>query len=320
MSSSIVKVAFFDSGIGGLTTLRACVSKATRLLKSNQKMVFYYYGDNFRAPYGNLSEEKINLYVDKTFKEFLALGVDAVVIACNTVTAVCIDRLRKEYVFPIIGVEPAVLYAAKRLGDKKKEILTLSTRATFLSKRFNCLCARVRENYPNLILKNYPCDSLAGEIEKNLGKRGFCLPDILPKSSPSIVVLGCTHYGFVKNYIERYYSCPVVDGNDGVANRLFSVLQECGKLTFTQSVDFVDKSDLPLKGKVIRFTVDNFFKVRTPPFKVKKIPKSNFCKKNRERKPLVTPTLKIAKNCQISFIGESKMVNKTKYEQMFAQK
>lgn len=317
MGSSIVKVAFFDSGIGGLTTLRACVSKATRLLKNKQKMVFYYYGDNFRAPYGNLSEEKINSYVDDAFKAFLSLGVDAVVIACNTVTAVCVDRLRKECSFPIIGIEPAVLYAAKCLGDNKKEILTLSTRATFLSKRFNCLCARVREKYPNLILKNYPCDFLAGEIEKKLGEKSFCLHELLPKSSPSIVVLGCTHYGFVKNDIEKFYSCPVVDGNDGVAKRLFFVLQECGKLSFKQSVDFVDKTDLPLKGKGIHFTVDNFFKALKKRFKVKKIKKTNFFKKNRERKPLVTPTLKIAKNCQISFIGESKMVNKTKYEQMF---
>ena len=317
MGSSIVKVAFFDSGIGGLTTLRACVSKATRILKNDQKMVFYYYGDNFRAPYGNLSEEKINSYLDDAFKEFVSLGVDAVVIACNTVTAVCIDRLRKEYSFPIIGIEPAVLYAAKRLGNEKKEILTLSTRATFLSKRFNCLCARVREKYTNLVLKNYPCDSLAGEIEKNLGEKSFCLHELLPKSSPSIVVLGCTHYGFVKKDIEKFYSCPVVDGNEGVAKRLFSVLQECGKLFFKQSVDFVDKTDLPLKGKGVHLTVDNFFKALKKRFKVKKIKKTNFFKKNREEKPLVTPTLKIAKNCQISFIGKSKMVNKTKYEQMF---
>ncbi len=317
MTSSIIKVAFFDSGIGGLTTLRACVNYAKRLLHKDQKILFYYYGDNFRAPYGNLSEQKINTYVDDAFKEFVALDVEAVVVACNTVTAVCIDRLRKEYPFPIIGIEPAVLYAAKRLGNTKKEILTLSTRATFLSKRFDCLCARVREKYPNLILNNYPCDYLAGEIEKNLGKSSFCLSEILPKSSPSMVVLGCTHYGFVKTNIESVYSCPAVDGNDGVAKRLFSVLQECGKLPLKKTVDFVDKATLPLKGKDFHFPVDNFFDGAKDGFGLENSKKNVFCEKNRDREPLVTPSGKIAENCQISFIGGGKMVNKTKYEQMF---
>ena len=95
MYSSRIKVGFFDSGIGGLTTLNDCVKYAEQFVRRGMDYTFYYYGDNFHAPYGNLSSEKINAYVDKAFEKFVDLQVDAVVLACNTVTAVCIERLRK---------------------------------------------------------------------------------------------------------------------------------------------------------------------------------------------------------------------------------
>ena len=97
-------IAFFDSGIGGMTVLSACE-------KQINNEIFYYYGDNFHAPYGNLPIYKIKKYVHKAFKLFESLQVKAVVIACNTVTAVCIDELRRKYTFPIIGVEPALMKA-----------------------------------------------------------------------------------------------------------------------------------------------------------------------------------------------------------------
>ena len=107
-------IAFFDSGIGGLTTLSSCVdyAQAHNLGGIN----YYYYGDNFHAPYGNLSEGQIFSYVDEIFSRFKSLEVSAAVLACNTATAVCAERLREKYTFPIIGLEPAILPAAKEGG------------------------------------------------------------------------------------------------------------------------------------------------------------------------------------------------------------
>ena len=317
MCDSTVKVGFFDSGIGGLTTLNACERYAKNFVSSEKELVFYYYGDNFRAPYGNLSEEKIMEYAKEAFDAFVSLQVDAVVIACNTVTAVCIEKLREIYNFPIVGIEPAVHYAAKTLGSGKGEILTLSTRATFLSKRFNCLCARVREKFPDLRLKNYACDGLAGAIEKLTVKESFDCSKFLPKTSASLVVLGCTHYGYVRDEIERFYSCRAIDGNEGVAKRLFSLLNDCGKLFVTQGVDFVDSEWLPLKGKVTHNAVDNSnqgVKKAKNSQKNEKIKNGWGCeglnvgkiRRNMDRK-----------NVRILFIGGGKMVNLTKYEQMF---
>ena len=100
-------IAFFDSGIGGLTVLAECC----RQIKGG---VFYYYGDNTHAPYGNLPPEKIKEYVFQAFEKFRRLKVRAAVIACNTATAVCVEELRKKYDFPIIGAEPAVYSAAAK--------------------------------------------------------------------------------------------------------------------------------------------------------------------------------------------------------------
>ena len=149
-------IAFFDSGIGGLTVLNECKKRLPW-------ETFYYYGDNKRAPYGNLSAEKIKKYVARAFKRFQRLRVKAVVLACNTVTAVCVEELRMKYPFPIIGAEPAVLPAAK--GGCETFVLT--TRATYESKRFQALLKKAASLYPKTKISAFPCDGLAGEIEKN---------------------------------------------------------------------------------------------------------------------------------------------------------
>ncbi len=206
-------VAFFDSGIGGLTVLSECRRKIPW-------GDFYYFGDNARAPYGNLPPERIYSYVDEAFSFFDTLRVRAAVIACNTATAVCVERLRSKYAFPIIGAEPAVLPAAKCGG----RVLVLSTLATSQSERFIRLCDSVKRAYPSVELIIRPLPDLAGIIEKNVLNPSFTYDEFLPRENPSSVVLGCTHYVYIKKQIQRFYSCPVFDGNLGIANRLFSVL------------------------------------------------------------------------------------------------
>lgn len=214
-------VAFFDSGIGGLTVFAEC---RKRIPWGD----FYYLGDNARAPYGNLEEERIFSYVEEAFALFVSLEVRAVVIACNTATAVCIERLRKKYPFPIIGAEPAVLPAAKLGG----EVLILSTNATGKSQRFKLLCERAKNVYNEVVLHSVPTPDLAGVIEKNILNSSFSYEAYLPQEKPTSVVLGCTHYVYIKQRIEKHYSCPVFDGNLGIANRLFNVLSTTEKPSF----------------------------------------------------------------------------------------
>ncbi len=207
-------IAFFDSGIGGLTVLAEC----RKLLPSE---TFYYYGDNDRAPYGNLPKEKIRKYVLQAFRQFRKRRVKAVVLACNTATAVCIDELRKKYAFPIIGAEPAVYTAAAEGG----EVLVLSTRATYESPRFRALCRRAKDRFPRANVRACACDGLAGAIERGLFHCKINFADYLPEGKPKTVVLGCTHYGYIKKQIAAHYGCKVLDGNGGIALRLRYILK-----------------------------------------------------------------------------------------------
>ncbi|MBQ9728756.1 MAG: glutamate racemase [Clostridia bacterium] len=206
-------IAFFDSGIGGLTTLCEC---AKRIFGEN----FYYYGDNTHAPYGNLSYEIIRNYVFNAFDNIACFRPKAAVVACNTATAVCVEDLRKRYSFPIVGAEPAIFAAAKNGGL----VYVLSTKATFESIRFRQLCRRVETFYPNCTLVPYACEGLAGEIESRLLDTEYDFTGSLPKGDPDSVVLGCTHYIFIKKQIEQFYACSCYDGNAGMAQRLRSFL------------------------------------------------------------------------------------------------
>ena len=121
-------IGVFDSGIGGLTVLSEC-------LKVCKNEVFYYYGDHTHAPYGNKPIKKIRRYTFAAMRKFRRLKVKAVVLACNTVTAVCAEELRRKFSFSIIGAEPAILPAAKAGGT----VYVLATRATCKSTRYKNL-------------------------------------------------------------------------------------------------------------------------------------------------------------------------------------
>jgi glutamate racemase len=202
-------VFFFDSGIGGLTVLAECK-------KQMPSETFYYYGDNTRAPYGNLKEETIFRFVSSVFDAFSFLTPQAAVLACNTATAVCVERLRRQYSFPIVGAEPAIVSAAKGGGVS----LVLTTRATYQSARFQSLCKNIEKAYPQCRLLLQPCDGLAGEIERRIFTPNWDVRPFLPTATPDSVVLGCTHYVYMKEQIAAHYKAKTYDGNEGMAKRL----------------------------------------------------------------------------------------------------
>ena len=277
-------VAFFDSGIGGLTTLAACLE----VLDGEQ---IYYYGDNAHAPYGNLPIKKIRRYTLRAFKKFCRLQVKAAVIACNTVTAVCVEELRRKFSFPIVGIEPAVNTAAAVGG----EVYILATRATCESERLHRLLKRTKQRYPTSELIAIPCDGLAGEIEKKLSSNTCSIERFLPRGTPSAVVLGCTHYIYCKEKIARFYGCDVYDGNDGVAKRLQSLLKAkewalCPKIV-------KNRDGRPLSKNSKRFLCK----------KSMQTPKNQRVSKNKNA----------IKCSHIFFLGSAKKVNKMFYERTF---
>ncbi len=210
MQTNLPVVGVFDSGIGGLTVLDACV-------KELNGGVFLYLGDHENAPYGNLAEARVYDLVKRGVQALIDCGAEIVVLACNTATAVCIDRLRAEFPVPIVGTEPALALAAKYA----KNILLLATERTVKSKRVRALV----NAFPSVEFTLRACPDLAGEIERG---RGAVSEQRLRKALPEVacdgVVLGCTHYPLVKDQISAFYSAPCYDSSKGVANRLKQII------------------------------------------------------------------------------------------------
>lgn len=203
-------VIVFDSGIGGLNILHACVSKFPQLN-------YVYAADNFNVPYGNRGAEEVYSLSTGVLDGAMSFMPSAIVVACNTVTAECIDRLRERYAVPVIGMQPAVREAAAYGG----ECAVLVTRATSESANFRQL---LNSNFSDA--KVYACTGLADYIEKNI----FDLPETIPENlvkidgKPQSIVLGCTHYMYLSSQFKRRYGCKIFDGSGGTVRRLGKML------------------------------------------------------------------------------------------------
>ena len=207
---SFVRVGVFDSGIGGLTVLAA-------LKKELPACRFLYLGDNAHMPYGSRSAEEVYAYVQSALSCFVRMGASAAVLACNTATALCIRRARAAFPIPVVGVEPALLPAARRC----KRVLVLATPQTAASERLRVL----RAACPACAVTVRALPRFAAAIEGALVRgEKLTLSDHLPRGDYDGVVLGCTHYVFFRREIADFYGCEVFDGGYGTALRLKNVL------------------------------------------------------------------------------------------------
>lgn len=222
------KVCFFDSGIGGLTLLHECAKKLPNVR-------LYYFADNYNVPYGNLPLSGLKSKVDVIFSRISEINPTAAVIACNTVTAHCAEELRAKYSFPIIGIQPAVKEAVKAGG----KCVVFATPATAASASLKKLVSA----YGNGLTEVVACPEFAAFVEKNIfNLDGEKVMKLLPEVEADTVVLGCTHYIFVKSAVERKYNCPVFTGVEGTVNRILSILGASESVTLTptfKNVTFV---------------------------------------------------------------------------------
>lgn len=221
-------IGFFDSGLGGISVLRAC----TALLPRED---FLYFGDSINAPYGEKSLETVRTLTMEAVDGLIAQGVKAVVVACNTATSAAITLLRDKHPhLPIIGIEPAVKPAAQ--ARNSSSVLVMATPLTIQEDKYQKLAASFRHQ-ANVI--SLPCKGLAelveqGHLEDQVIDQ-YLQSLFLPFRSCSVeyIVLGCTHYPFVRSAIRRNFGRPVeiIDGSDGTARQLKRQLEAAGLLT-----------------------------------------------------------------------------------------
>ncbi|WP_032123515.1 glutamate racemase [Clostridium amazonitimonense] len=222
-SSKNKPIGFFDSGVGGLSVLK----KAIDLMPQEN---YIYFGDSKNAPYGVRAVEDIKNLTFKAIEILLSKGSKAIVVACNTATSAAVDDLRRKYKdIPIIGIEPALKPAVSLY--KKGKILIMGTPITLAEKKFNNLVAKCG---PNLEIVPIPCPGLVEMIERGIFE-GKDINDYLKdkfktyiSEDISSIVLGCTHYPFIKKEIISIFGTdiPVIDGSKGTAKELKRRLTE----------------------------------------------------------------------------------------------
>jgi len=209
-------IGIFDSGVGGLTVLRAL-----RELLPSENLV--YFGDTARVPYGNKSHRTIIKYSLQNVHLLNRFGVKMVVVACNTSSAHALEILRSEFPFPIVGVvEPGARKAVK--VSKTGKIGVIGTEATIKSNAYkrailsiDPFCQVYQKACPlfvPLIEEGWLNDEVTYEVARRY------LKDLVEMGIDTLV-LGCTHYPLIKEVLSEVCGgISLVDSAEAVASEV----------------------------------------------------------------------------------------------------
>lgn len=241
-------IGIFDSGIGGLTVLRALQESLP-----NEKMI--YFGDTARQFYGEKSAETVLRYSIENAIFLMDHSIKMLVIACNTASAVSVARLRNIFNIPVIGVIEPGAEAALHASPQKR-IAVLATRGTIRSSAYqNQIKALASEAF----ILPLECPLLAPLVEEGMHEHpasrlileGYLKP--LKGHSVDTILLGCTHYPLLKELIQEVVgpNIAIIDSATTCAEQVKAVLQErklqSNSSTLTPARYFV--SDNPEKFK-----------------------------------------------------------------------
>jgi glutamate racemase len=218
-------IAIFDSGVGGLSVLRA-----VRQLLPDEPL--HYFADQAHVPYGPRSLEQVRLFSEAITRYLLAQGAKMIVVACNAASAAALHHLRQVFPgVPFVGMEPAVKPAAET--TQTGQVGVLATPATFQG----ALYASVVERFAHgVTLHQHTCPGLVAQIEAGRlhtpATRRILETALRPMLTQGIdtVVLGCTHYPFVIPLIQEIAgpSVRVIDPAPAVARQVGRMLEAHG--------------------------------------------------------------------------------------------
>ncbi len=221
-------IAVFDSGVGGISVLRA-------LVKEMPNENYWYFGDSLNAPYGTKSIEEVRELTFAHAKRFIDGGAKALVVACNTATSAAVRLLREMYPdFPIVGIEPALKPAV--FCKDNPNVIVMATPMTIREQKFHDLMDRYTDKAHIIPL---PCPGLMEYIEQgeteSLELENFLKHLFAPfdKEKIDAVVLGCTHYPFVALELKKVLGTKVqlFEGGPGTARETKRRINEIGMLS-----------------------------------------------------------------------------------------
>lgn len=217
-------IGIFDSGVGGISVLRT-------LKKAMPHENFIYYSDAKNAPYGTRTREEVVALTCAAVDFLLSQDVKAVVIACNTATTASLATLKKTCPVPVVGIEPAVEWGCSLCGEGK--LLVMATPRTMDSPRLLEIMAPYREKCIPM-----PCPGLMEFVERgeldSPALHAYLEKLLAPVQHENITVaaLGCTHYPFVADAVQKHLSGKVqmIDGSQKTLEQLLSALEREGNL------------------------------------------------------------------------------------------
>ncbi|HVH12212.1 MAG TPA: glutamate racemase [Longimicrobium sp.] len=219
-------IGVFDSGVGGLSVAR----EIRRALPAEHLL---YVADTAYVPYGDRAEDEVRARTLAIGEWIQAQGAKVLVVACNTATGAALEALRERLSIPVIGLEPALKPAVRE--TKVGRVGVMATRGTIGSARFQ----RLVDNYADGVqVVRDPCPGLADLVEDGLlagpeleaRMEAYVAP--LREAGVDIVVLGCTHYVFVRDTIQQALGPDVrlLDSGEAIARRTRQILAETAAL------------------------------------------------------------------------------------------
>ena len=257
-------IGLMDSGLGGLSVFR----EIKRQLPQEQVI---YFGDTAHAPYGEKTDEQIRDYVFSIIDFLLQQDVKMVIMACNTMTAVALDNVKKEYSIPVIGViQPGAFEAAHK--TKNKRVGIIGTEVTIRKKSYEKL---IKEIDPDIVILSNPCSNqIIREMEEQAlqNKRIIrillreCLQPITENNIDTLV-WGCTHYPFLHPYIKQEIdpNISLVDPSEATVRQVKAWLAEhhLDNNNLNKPDSFYVSGDPVLfagiTGKLLGYSPGNFF-------------------------------------------------------------
>ncbi len=219
-------IGIYDSGLGGLSVWRE-----VRKVLPGESLV--YLGDGKNCPYGSRSREEVRDLADKAVGHLIGRGCKMVVVACNTATAAAIDFLREKYPdIPIVGMEPAVKPAC--LTTRTGVVGVLATERSLDGDLFRRTAARYGRGVEVIPVAGRGFVELVEQDREQTPEAEACVREAVGemlRKGADRIVLGCTHYPFLKPVLERVvrgYDVEIIDPSPAVARRVVQLLREGG--------------------------------------------------------------------------------------------
>lgn len=223
-ASADAPIGIFDSGIGGL-------SVALEIARYLPQERIVYFADTAHVPYGPRSDQNIRELTAHAIEWLYRQGCKVAVVACNTASAFSLDSLRAHYgeKFPIIGLVPALKPAV--LQSRSKVVAVLATPATFRGKLIQDVMEKFAQPAEVKVM-NVTCLDLVPYVEADLQFSDACYQSLKTVLDPVVehnadyLVLGCTHYPFLKQSIQHLYGdrLTLIDSGFAVARQTARIL------------------------------------------------------------------------------------------------